>query len=223
MVRGSNPGGGEIFRTRPDRPWGPPSFLYNGYRDFSRSKAAGALCWPPTVIWVPRSWKGRAIPLLTLWAFVACYREKLYFTFMKKIENTGVAVGFFYAFIQSCHNAANFMYCLYIQTGVFDGRMQHVECLRTQSVLRSRIRYRTTLVWPQKNREFYVLGQANSTCTVGDVFETKLLYLLLNVQHLCYISNWVLGSGLGSLTFPSFLFCTSTQPLKRHTCWYCLK
>jgi hypothetical protein len=30
-VRGWNPGGGEIFRTRPDRPWGPPS-LYNGYR-----------------------------------------------------------------------------------------------------------------------------------------------------------------------------------------------
>ena len=23
-VRGSNPGSGEIFRTRPDRPWGPP-------------------------------------------------------------------------------------------------------------------------------------------------------------------------------------------------------
>ena len=30
-VRGSNPGGGEIFRTRPDRPWGPPSLIYNGY------------------------------------------------------------------------------------------------------------------------------------------------------------------------------------------------
>ena len=29
---GSNPGGGEIFRTCPDRPWGPPSLLYNGYR-----------------------------------------------------------------------------------------------------------------------------------------------------------------------------------------------
>jgi hypothetical protein len=30
----SNPGGGEIFRSRPDRPWGPPSLLYeyNGYR-----------------------------------------------------------------------------------------------------------------------------------------------------------------------------------------------
>jgi hypothetical protein len=27
-------GGGEIFRTRPDRPWGPTSHLYNGYRVF---------------------------------------------------------------------------------------------------------------------------------------------------------------------------------------------
>jgi hypothetical protein len=26
------PGIGEIFRSRPDRPWGPPSLLYNGYR-----------------------------------------------------------------------------------------------------------------------------------------------------------------------------------------------
>ena len=24
--------GGEIFRTRPDRPWGLPSLLHNGYR-----------------------------------------------------------------------------------------------------------------------------------------------------------------------------------------------
>jgi len=31
MVRGSNSGGDEIFRTRPDRHWGPPSFLYNVY------------------------------------------------------------------------------------------------------------------------------------------------------------------------------------------------
>jgi len=30
--RGSNPEGGEIFRTRPDRPLGPSSLLYNGYR-----------------------------------------------------------------------------------------------------------------------------------------------------------------------------------------------
>jgi hypothetical protein len=45
---GSNPGRGEIFPTRPDRPWGPPSLLYNGYRNFSGDKAAGAWCWPPT-------------------------------------------------------------------------------------------------------------------------------------------------------------------------------
>ena len=31
-VRGSNAGGGEILRTRPDRPWGPPSLLYKWYR-----------------------------------------------------------------------------------------------------------------------------------------------------------------------------------------------
>ena len=29
-VRGSNPGGDEILRNRPYRPWGPPSLLYNG-------------------------------------------------------------------------------------------------------------------------------------------------------------------------------------------------
>jgi hypothetical protein len=30
--------GGEIFRTCPDRPWGPPSLLYNGYRVFPEGK-----------------------------------------------------------------------------------------------------------------------------------------------------------------------------------------
>jgi hypothetical protein len=35
---------GKIFRTGPDRPWGPPSLLYNGYRVFPGGKAAGAWC-----------------------------------------------------------------------------------------------------------------------------------------------------------------------------------
>ena len=35
-----NPGWGDIFRTRPDRPWGPPSLLYTGYRLISEGKAA---------------------------------------------------------------------------------------------------------------------------------------------------------------------------------------
>ena len=37
-VRESNPGGGEIFRTCSDRPWGPPSLLYNRYRVFPGGK-----------------------------------------------------------------------------------------------------------------------------------------------------------------------------------------
>ena len=35
---GSNPDGEEIFRPPPDRPWGPPSLLYNGYRIFPGGK-----------------------------------------------------------------------------------------------------------------------------------------------------------------------------------------
>jgi hypothetical protein len=31
-ARGSNPGGDNIFPTRPDKPWGPHSFLYNRRR-----------------------------------------------------------------------------------------------------------------------------------------------------------------------------------------------
>jgi len=40
--------GGYTFRTNPDRPWGPPSLLYNGYRVFPGGKAAGAWRWPLT-------------------------------------------------------------------------------------------------------------------------------------------------------------------------------
>jgi hypothetical protein len=41
-VRGSNPGGGEMFGTRSERLWGPSSLLYNGHREFPGGKAAGA-------------------------------------------------------------------------------------------------------------------------------------------------------------------------------------
>jgi len=43
-----NPCGGEIFRTRPDRPWGPPTFLYDVHRVIPGGKAAEAWCCPPT-------------------------------------------------------------------------------------------------------------------------------------------------------------------------------
>ena len=64
------PGGGEIFRTRPGRPWGPPSVLYSGYRVFPGDKAAGAWRLPPT----PSSTevKGRVVLYLyfTPWSFM---------------------------------------------------------------------------------------------------------------------------------------------------------
>jgi hypothetical protein len=40
-VRGSNPGEGEIFSTRSDRPWDLPSLLHNGYLVIPGGKAAG--------------------------------------------------------------------------------------------------------------------------------------------------------------------------------------
>jgi hypothetical protein len=41
-LRGWYPGGDEILRTRPERPWGPLSLLYKGYRFMPRGKADGA-------------------------------------------------------------------------------------------------------------------------------------------------------------------------------------
>ena len=63
--------GGEIFRTRPDRPWGPPSLLYNGYQVFHDGKAAGAWRLPPTQS--SAEVKERVQLSTPLWAFVACY------------------------------------------------------------------------------------------------------------------------------------------------------
>jgi len=42
-VRGSDSGGGEIFRIRPDRLWDPLCLLYSGYRVIPGGNAAGAL------------------------------------------------------------------------------------------------------------------------------------------------------------------------------------
>jgi hypothetical protein len=41
---GIESGGGEIFCTGPDGPWGLTNFLYNGFRVFPGSKEAGARC-----------------------------------------------------------------------------------------------------------------------------------------------------------------------------------
>ena len=88
MVGGSNPGGGEIFRTCPNRAWGPPRLLYNGYRLFPGIKSGRGVTLTPHPLLVPWSWKSRAIPLLPLWtvrpvqSLSACTRVT--FTFIYK-------------------------------------------------------------------------------------------------------------------------------------------
>ena len=85
MVRGSNPGGGAIFRMCPDRPRGPPSLLYNRYRVFPGVKSGQRVTLTPHLLLEQWSWKSRAIPVLPLWvvrpvqSLSACTR--IHFTF----------------------------------------------------------------------------------------------------------------------------------------------
>ena len=46
---------GEIFRTCPHRPWGPPSLLYNGYRVFPGVKSGQGVTLTPHPLLVPWS------------------------------------------------------------------------------------------------------------------------------------------------------------------------
>jgi hypothetical protein len=47
------PLGGEIFRTCPDRPWGPLNLLYNGYRVFPGVKSGRGVTLTPHPLLVP--------------------------------------------------------------------------------------------------------------------------------------------------------------------------
>ena len=59
----------------PDRPWGPPSLLYNGYWVFPGGKVRPVRAAP---LLVPRSWKSRAIPLPNLWVTTGPVTGTLY-------------------------------------------------------------------------------------------------------------------------------------------------
>jgi hypothetical protein len=93
-VRGSNPGGDEIFRTCPYRPWGPASLLYNEYRAFPGGKERPERDADPSPLLVPWSRKGRAIPLLPLWAIwpvqslSACTRVCFYHECIQRSSGT---------------------------------------------------------------------------------------------------------------------------------------
>jgi hypothetical protein len=79
-VRGSNLGGGEIFRPRPDQPWGPPTLLYNGYHDFPGVKRPGRGVDYPTHL-ESRMKKVQLYLYFPVCAFVGCSRVHLTFTF----------------------------------------------------------------------------------------------------------------------------------------------
>jgi len=69
---------GTRFSALPDRPWGPPSHLYNGHRVFPRGRGGwdgGGLPSHPNL--VPKVLeKSRAIPLLTLRACMAYKKDE---------------------------------------------------------------------------------------------------------------------------------------------------
>jgi hypothetical protein len=69
-VRGSNPGGGKIFRTCPDWPWGPASLLYSGYWVFPGGKVrpgrAAYQSLPSSAEVFPPSGPHRACNVVTL-------------------------------------------------------------------------------------------------------------------------------------------------------------
>jgi len=71
-------GGGEIFRNLPDWFWGLPSLLYNGYWVFPRGKVRprhGIDHPTPSSAEVKERVKlYTTLPLIPLWAFVACSR-----------------------------------------------------------------------------------------------------------------------------------------------------
>ena len=56
------------FCALPDRPWGPPSLLCNGYRVFPGGKERPGRDVYPSPLLVPWSRKSIVIPLLPLWA-----------------------------------------------------------------------------------------------------------------------------------------------------------
>jgi hypothetical protein len=89
-----NPGGVEIFSIRPDRPWGPPSLLYSGYRVFPGVKRPGRdVDHPPSS---SAEVKERVdLYLCPIWAFVVCYRVTFTFTFTFTFV-LNVACGLFY-------------------------------------------------------------------------------------------------------------------------------
>ena len=83
---------GDIFHTRPDRPWGLTSLLYNGCRVFTVGKTVGGggVLKPHPHLQCRRLKLGTAIPITALRALPVCYRDNIYFTFTLYIHSWGL-------------------------------------------------------------------------------------------------------------------------------------
>jgi len=76
-LRVGQSGRGEIFHTRPDRPWGSPGLLYNGYCFYFPEVKQTWHCVEKSPQFAPKLKMSRAIPLNPSWAFMDSYRENL--------------------------------------------------------------------------------------------------------------------------------------------------
>jgi hypothetical protein len=81
----------EIFRTYPDRLWGPPSLLYNWYRLFPGGKGGRGVMLTTHPLLVPRLRKSWAIPPLTLWVLLGLIRGFLYLFIGQWLKLVGYA------------------------------------------------------------------------------------------------------------------------------------
>ena len=81
--------GGEIFRTCPDRPWGPPSLCTMGTGSFPGVKSGRGLTLTPHLLLVPRSRKSYTstslMDLRPVQSLSACTRVHFTFTFISYV------------------------------------------------------------------------------------------------------------------------------------------
>jgi len=95
---------GEIFRTYPDRPWGPPRLLYNGYRVFPGCKerpVRDADPSSPSSVVVMKKWSYTSTPPMGRTACTkpqCLYNGALYFTYSGSVILDGAEPTF------TCHN-----------------------------------------------------------------------------------------------------------------------
>jgi hypothetical protein len=99
-VRGSNPGGGEIFPVQTG-PAAHPASCTAGIGSFPGVKSGRGVTLTPHPLLVLWSWKGRAIPPLPLWAvrpvqsLSACTRVPFTFTYIFRLSSHRIVYNVF--------------------------------------------------------------------------------------------------------------------------------